>query len=306
MPAKLTTPTTLSAEEMERFHRDGYVVVRGAFPRDDALAMQDEWWAELEEAHGIRRDDRSTWRPIRGDLKRAKHSPVQGKILCPCVHGVIDDLLGSSAWQPPADWGRAIATFPSLGAWDVPTGLWHWDSPCAWHNDKMKSLFVVSFIGSVAARAGGTLLLSGSPRLLQQQEATLDQTQRDSAAAARRELFYRLHPWLMSLTGIGPSPSNRTASFMRAETEVGGIALRVVELTGEPGDMVFCHPLIVHCASPNCGTQPRFMRIKMVMTDEGQRLLRGKPASEVEAFARARDRARAGRRDRRRARQGDY
>jgi ectoine hydroxylase-related dioxygenase (phytanoyl-CoA dioxygenase family) len=47
----------------------------------------------------------------------------------------------------------------------------------------------------------------------------------------------------------------------------------VVELTGEPGDMVFCHPVMVHCAAPNRGTRPRFMRIKtQILTHEGREL----------------------------------
>ena len=62
---------------------------------------------------------------------------------------------------------------------------------------------------------------------------------------------------------------------MGRETIVEGVPLRVVELTGEPGDMVFCHPLIVHCAAPNRGARPRFMRIKQqFLTLEGRRLLR--------------------------------
>jgi ectoine hydroxylase-related dioxygenase (phytanoyl-CoA dioxygenase family) len=49
---------------------------------------------------------------------------------------------------------------------------------------------------------------------------------------------------------------------MDGETVVDGVPLRVVELTGEPGDMVFCHPVMVHCAAPNRGVRPRFMRVK--------------------------------------------
>jgi hypothetical protein len=37
---------------------------------------------------------------------------------------------------------------------------------------------------------------------------------------------------------------------MDRETIVDGVPLRVVELTGEPGDMVFCHPLtVVSCSA---------------------------------------------------------
>ena len=77
----------------------------------------------------------------------------------------------------------------------------------------------------------------------------------------------------MALTGQAPSPADRIAAFMDEETMVEDVALRVVELTGEPGDMVFCHPLMVHCVAPNRGDRPRFMRIKTeVLTSEGREL----------------------------------
>jgi hypothetical protein len=77
----------------------------------------------------------------------------------------------------------------------------------------------------------------------------------------------------MALTGQASSPADRVAAFMDRETAVEGVPLRVVELTGEPGDMVFCHPVMVHCVAPNRGTRPRFMRIKTeVLTHEGREL----------------------------------
>ena len=267
-------PRFLSPADFDRFHRDGFVVVREAFARADAEAMEHRWWAELESAHGIRRDDRSTWRQPPSDLKRAKHDPIQAKILTAHVRGVIDDLLGEDEWPPPRDWGRTIATFPEPGAWDVPTHLWHWDNLGAWHRDKLHALFVVSFIGSVAPRGGGTLVLAGSPRLLLRQDEALTPAERDDFVV-RRELMHRSHPWLEALTGKRASPADRVSAFMESEALVEGVPLRVVELTGEPGDMVFCHPLIVHCAAPSRGTAPRFMRIKQQLTShEGRRQLR--------------------------------
>jgi hypothetical protein len=55
---------TLTASGIQRFERDGYVVVRQAFSRADSLAMERQWWRELEDTHGIRSDDRSSWRQI--------------------------------------------------------------------------------------------------------------------------------------------------------------------------------------------------------------------------------------------------
>jgi hypothetical protein len=96
-----------------------------------------------------------------GDLKAAKRDPIQANILTGQVRGVLDDLLGEAAWPPPRDWGRPLVTFPGPGSWDVPTGNWHWDNPCELHLDRPRALFVVSFIGSVAPRGGGTLVKRG-------------------------------------------------------------------------------------------------------------------------------------------------
>jgi hypothetical protein len=266
---------TLTSADIQRFERDGYVVVRQAFSRADGLAMERRWWSELEDVHGIHPGDRSSWRQIPGDLKAAKRDPSQARILTERVRGVFDDLLGPDAWSPPRDWGRPLVTFPEPGAWDVPARLWHWDNASELHLDHPRALFVVSFIGSVGPRGGGTLILSGSPRLLIQQERQLPVSQPRGSIAALRERFHRSHPWLMALTGQVPSPADRVAAFMDGETVVGGVPLRVVELTGEPGDMVFCHPLIVHCVAPNRGARPRFMRIKtQVITHEGRLAVR--------------------------------
>jgi hypothetical protein len=265
--------TTLAPSDIQQFRRDGYVVVRQAFSRADGLAMERQWWRELEDTHGIRSDDRSSWHQIRGDLKAAKRDPVQAKILTERVRGALDDLLGQATWSPPRNWGRSLVTFPEPGAWDVPTRHWHWDNPCEPHLDQPRGLFVVSFIGPVAPQGGGTLILSGSPRLLIQQERGIPASQRHESGARIWERFHRSHPWLMALTGHAPSPADRIAAFMDRETTVEGVPLRVVELTGEPGDMVFCHPAIVHCVNPNRGTRPRFMRIKtQVLTHEGREL----------------------------------
>ena len=268
-------PTTLTPADIRRFERDGYVIVRQAFSPDDGQDMERRWWRELAEAHGIRRDDRSSWRRLPGDLKAAKRDQSQATILTSRVRGVLDDLLGPGAWPTPRDWGRPLVTFPEPGAWDVPTALWHWDNVRDLHLDRPRALFAVAFIGSVAPRGGGTLILSGSPRLLTQRGRRIPADQRPDPAAKPWDRFHRSHPWLMALTGQAPSPADRIAAFMDRETNVEGVPLRVVELTGEPGDMVFCHPLVVHCSTQNRGTRPRFMRIKQqLLTPEGRQLLR--------------------------------
>ena len=267
----------LTRSEIDQFHRDGFVALRGAFAREDANAMEDAWWQELSDLYGIRRDDRSTWFQPARDLRGGKSSPMQTKMHTDRVKGALDDLLGEGGWQWPKTWGRAIVTFPQGGTWDVPgaTALWHWDSPVQWHRGGMAAVFAFIFIGTVAPGGGGTSILSGSHRLLSLWEEEMARGARTKDARGEREWLYRKHPWLAGLTGAAPSPADRRGTFMDECVEIGGVTLRVVELTGEPGDMVLCHPTIVHTASPNCGTWPRLMRIGMIGTERLARRLRG-------------------------------
>ena len=95
--------TTLAPSDIQRFERDGYVVVRQAFSRADAIAMEGRWWSELAETRGIHRDDRATWRQPQGNLKAAKRDPIQASMLSETVRGVFDDLLGPGTWSRPRD-----------------------------------------------------------------------------------------------------------------------------------------------------------------------------------------------------------
>jgi ectoine hydroxylase-related dioxygenase (phytanoyl-CoA dioxygenase family) len=40
---------------------------------------------------------------------------------------------------------------------------------------------------------------------------------------------------------------------------VRGVPLRVMEMTGDPGDVIIWHPWLFHCATSNCTSRPRLM-----------------------------------------------
>jgi ectoine hydroxylase-related dioxygenase (phytanoyl-CoA dioxygenase family) len=46
---------------------------------------------------------------------------------------------------------------------------------------------------------------------------------------------------------------------MAAAGAVDGVSVRVVELTGAPGDVVLMHPWLFHAAAPNCSAAPRMV-----------------------------------------------
>jgi hypothetical protein len=253
----------LTTDQREAFAAHGFVHLREAFPREAAVQIQERMWDELREEYGIDRHDRSTWRQPRRCLHRAKWDLGQGVIASESLIGAIHDLLGASDWPLPAHWGVVLTTFPNC-AWD------EWAVPIAWHSDyglhgggnALGDLFIFTFFSSVRPRGGGTLLLSGSHRLLQKFHAELSLAERELGHRELRKRFLRWDPWLRSLAGLTPGPERRDESFMATSREVKGVSVRVVELTGEPGDAVLCHPLILHVRAPNASETPRFMRAR--------------------------------------------
>lgn len=80
---------------------------------------------------------------------------------------------------------------------------------------------------------------------------------------ARRALM-ESDPWLREL---GAQPDEWPDRFMRLGQDSEGLPVRVVELCGEPGDVVVGHPWLLHSLAPNLGERPRFMRVQRIARD---------------------------------------
>ena len=254
--------TTEEALQLAFFREHGYLRIEQAFPRAEALAMQDEIWEEIGAEYGILRADESTWKQPWRMPRKAKFSARNERLASPRFRGVISDLLGDDAWPDPGSWGGFLITFPDRSGepWDVPLDTWHWDgSPGA------RGLLIISFYSKVEPGGGGTSILSGSPQLIRRFYESLAPEDLARPHKVHRRLFATSDPWLAALTGRARPPvGDRVARFMARTSEVRGVRVRVVELTGEPGDAVFCDLGMVHAVSRNCSRVPRFMRTKFL------------------------------------------
>jgi len=258
-------PAVLGADQIQSFREHGHVRLDAAFPRDLAMALQDEIWQELEEEFAIVRDDARTWRPLPHSTRCAKHSRRNEELAGTPFEMAVSDLLGRDDWRRPATWGGFNVFFPTtdVGGWDVPTDTWHWDGP-----PSGEGLLIFSFYGVVRPRGGGTLIVDGSHRLVQTYYDSLSPEDLARRHKLHRKSFSRWDPWLEDLTGQSEHPSaDRRAAFMDRSTDVRGHTSRVIELCGEPGDAVFCNPGMVHCVAPNASDRPRFMRVKFFLLD---------------------------------------
>lgn len=174
----------------------------------------------------------------------------------------ITQLLGPS-WKSPTHWGTLLHTMPeSPDMWNIPTG-WHWDSdPLDIINGK-EGLFIFIFMSHVLPQGGGTLILEGAHKLLLRYHRRSVE-----AKGGPHNTFFKAHPWLVDLRNNTGPMNERVARLMEQNAEIENIKVRVVELTGEPGDAVLCHPLIVHARSQNASKVPRFMLAKRIWREQ--------------------------------------
>ena len=172
----------------------------------------------------------------------------------------LDDLMGEGTWRTPPTWGQVLVTYPCTGPWDVPHRPWHLDHRYDQPAGQLSGMNVFLFVDEVGPRGGGTLVVRGSPRHIQRfvaQARPATRTQKQWRTA-----FDASHPWFRALSDPADT-EDRVERFLHL-TDVEGVPTQVVELTGEPGDVVLCHPWLIHNISPNTSDRPRMMRASRV------------------------------------------
>lgn len=246
----------------EQFEASGVLHLPGVVPADETRAMRDCLWealGELVEETGARRPGPGTARAMAEVVERPAFDGL-------AVHLArhLDAIFGAGRWLPATGIWRGVA-LPALpgpaGAWRVPHLHWHMDEPtsAAAH---ARSIGAFVFLDRVVAGGGATVVMAGSPRRLHALAVELSRelTLEDSTAG-----LARVEPWVRAL--LDPDRQVLPDGCVSA-----GVPLRVVELTGEPGDVVLMDLRCLHAPSANVSDQPRLV-VKMAcmnVSDHGQ------------------------------------
>jgi hypothetical protein len=257
----------LSDDQLSAFGEAGILRLPGAVAPADAAAVADRIWAHLAGDLGIVRGRPETWTVAQpAGLRAITGEPEFEALGSTAVRAVLDDLLGAGRWQPPRRWGRPLITFPTPGRpWTVPTGG-------AWHNDFVplrpgggeRAVQLFTILRDLPARGGGTLVLTGSHRLISRYIA--DSGDAPHPSRVRRALG--AHPWLRELW---EPPDTATAEgriqrYLADGSRIGDADLRVVELTGQAGDTFVMHCDTLHApATANRHDEPRMMATAIVL-----------------------------------------
>jgi hypothetical protein len=251
----------------EAFERDGFVRLPGVFTEAEAAAMCANIWDVLGDVHGVRPHAPETWTvEVPRHLQRLTRAGAFEAMGTPALVEIVSSLIGPDTWRRPKHWGSALVTFPRPGAtWGVPHAGWHMDWPARGAPGAPLGVRLFAYASAVPAHGGGTLVIAGSHRLVARLHAS-GRSGRGGSAGVKRRLF--VDPWLRAL-GSADAGIDRIGRFMGEDALVDGVPVRVVELTGAPGDVVLMHPWLFHAVAPNCSSSPRMVVAEAVHTWDG-------------------------------------
>jgi hypothetical protein len=224
----------LSQTEIDLFVADGYVAIRDALPASVLRACQDEIWSALDD-RGIRREDPSTWRDpvVRINCPESEAFAAAGTQ--PVLWEAFDQLIGEGRWWHRRGVGGTIPVrFPSQA--DPGDAGWHIEASFEKNGDwwvnyrsRQRGLLALYLFSDVDADSAPTRVRPGSHR--------------DAARA-------------LMTAGDEGLPFPRAAALAAQASTARPTALA----TGRAGDVILCHPFLVHAASwPHTGWQPRIM-----------------------------------------------
>lgn len=245
----------LTSERRPAFESYGLVALAGAVEASAVEEMRRQIWQLLEEREGIRSSEPSTWRAVGASRFRPLHdSGAFAPMASPRVREALDELLGPGLWREPARWGQMLFTLPTEKTWPLPHQGWHLDLPPGRAPLPGVQLFVL--LDRLDPGGGGTLVASGTHRLVEGLRRSHPESTHHSADI--RRTLQRSVPWLRDLCTLDPT-TDRVEHFMDETHDFEGVPLRVIEMTGEPGDVVAVHPWVFHAPALNCGKRARLM-----------------------------------------------
>jgi Phytanoyl-CoA dioxygenase (PhyH) len=226
--------------DADRFIRDGYLAVRGAFDAPVAAACR-EAVREALRGQGIDPGDRATW-PQVADITSLDGESFAAAGTSPALAAAYDELIGHGRWTRPVQAGRAVMVrFPSPGranagyhiegSYDGPGGYW------VNVRSRARGLLALLLLTDVRPEDAPTRLICGSHLFVPE--------------------FLAPH---------GDAGTLADAEFWRPSV----LCRPVTHATGRAGDAFLCHPFLVHTATwPHQGSGPRIIAQPAVHVRDG-------------------------------------
>ena len=250
----------LTQEQHDRFRLQGLLDLDAFLPRDDVAAACATTRRVFDEAQTNVDGTVQPAVPAKGKLRSASESgPVRALFNASLMDAIVE-LAGGRPVRPMGSRPQYLVTMPNAERWTVPSTIWHVDLPRLPCNC-LVGIQVFTFLSDVVATGGGTLVVAGSHRLLN-----------NGSRVRSKNIKKRLQrlPYFRELMSKRFVDRQRflTESGSAQDPDEGDVSLRVVELCGRPGDVYLTDMRLLHTLGPNATDEPRIMLTHRFVIDE--------------------------------------
>ena len=232
-------------EELAQFEDWGFVKLSHVFTRETAEACRSIIQRRCKEQSNADFEDSSSWPRVVGvkDVFTSEDDAPWRDVITSRLTAAVNEILGEGAWNPFGI-GWWVVSFPlnysSSSAFEVE-GAWHIDGGSLADHSLLKreiALIPIMLFSDIRPNAGATCVLCGSHKV-----------------AVR----------ILSEAGAaGMRAGAITERILATHNEDDEASFEVVELTGEMGDVIFLHPLLVHARSRNNGAEGGVNSIRII------------------------------------------
>jgi len=237
------------------FEQCGLIKIPDLLPETAFSAAQQAVFNMAEQA-GLRANNQwqfhhlpATTEPAAGSklIKGVNKLSALKTLVTPELIQITEILAGESELVPMTALPQVLFTRPNATEWSVPHSIWHLDSPRL-SDGESPGIQLFTFLTEVAPQGGGTLVITGSHRLLN-----------DQGFIRSKDVKKRLKkaPYFADL--MSKKSHLDRAQLTQFTGEVDGVEVNVVELTGKPGDVYLMDMRMLHTLSSNVLTEPRVM-----------------------------------------------
>ena len=199
-------------------------------------------------------------------VKGAKRSRALRDVFSKDLREAVQTLLGERSLATLGA-PSLLFTLPNAHSWTVPRSIWHVDLPRLPLRG-IPGIQAFVFLEDVAPGGGGTLVVTGSQRLL---------NERGFLRSKQLKRALKREPWFRDL--FGDAGEDRLRFMCRAR--LGEVEVQVVELHGKAGDVALTDLRLLHTLAPNAAAVPRMMATQRYLRADANAQLAAKGAPQV-------------------------
>jgi hypothetical protein len=244
--------TQVDERALQAWEQDGVLKITGLIPL--------EWFTYLRkrvvEILGSDPESPQAWTNLEAGLLK----PIGGDKQCvpfeiESVKHAVGSLI-SKEWEYPKTGGGWFANAPRQLEKQhlpkielVPRGTWHWDGRPDLH--ERECLWLFTPVTEMLPHSGGTWMVAGSARMVTDFYMKLPPEQKEKPTKLVKKWFTDAYEWFKVLN------SGETLT----QTNQEGDPVRLLNVSGKPGDVVLMKSFTIHSSPEYIGPGPRVCHV---------------------------------------------